>query len=215
MEFPAVSLRLPVSRVRTLTVLGIVATTIVWSTIFENDNLAFGAFLAGIAAISILAGGLLLERSPREGIAFGGRAAEIAQGGGFGGGPAAGAGAPVAAQPGGYGGGPGAGAVAQPAGQAPATTPLGGGGTPPAAEQPQAVQPAAARPSEAATEVQPATEAQPAAQASPAIQSAPLVGAPPPPPDRAGQPADWYTDPTGQKRLRYWDGSQWTEHVAD
>jgi Protein of unknown function (DUF2510) len=25
---------------------------------------------------------------------------------------------------------------------------------------------------------------------------------------------DWYTDPTGQARLRYWDGSAWTEHIA-
>ena len=51
----------------------------------------------------------------------------------------------------------------------------------------------------------PATQQQPAAapQGSPA------------PPDRPGQPADWYPDPQGIKRLRYWDGSQWTEHVAD
>lgn len=27
--------------------------------------------------------------------------------------------------------------------------------------------------------------------------------------------ADWYPDPQGQKRLRYWDGSAWTEHTAD
>lgn len=27
-------------------------------------------------------------------------------------------------------------------------------------------------------------------------------------------PADWYPDPHGVYRLRYWDGSQWTDHVA-
>jgi hypothetical protein len=27
--------------------------------------------------------------------------------------------------------------------------------------------------------------------------------------------ADWYPDPRGEKRLRYWDGSQWTDHTAD
>ncbi len=33
--------------------------------------------------------------------------------------------------------------------------------------------------------------------------------APPPPP-----PA-WYTDPTGRHEYRYWDGSMWTDRVAD
>lgn len=28
-------------------------------------------------------------------------------------------------------------------------------------------------------------------------------------------PADWYPDPQGLKRLRWWDGSQWTDHTAD
>lgn len=27
-------------------------------------------------------------------------------------------------------------------------------------------------------------------------------------------PAGWYADPAGRYELRYWDGSQWTEHVA-
>ena len=27
--------------------------------------------------------------------------------------------------------------------------------------------------------------------------------------------ADWYPDPQGQKRLRYWDGGAWTDHTAD
>jgi hypothetical protein len=30
-----------------------------------------------------------------------------------------------------------------------------------------------------------------------------------------GPKADWYPDPQGQARLRYWDGSQWTDQTAD
>jgi hypothetical protein len=28
------------------------------------------------------------------------------------------------------------------------------------------------------------------------------------------QPADWYTDPSGRYKFRYWDGSQWTNQVS-
>jgi hypothetical protein len=28
-------------------------------------------------------------------------------------------------------------------------------------------------------------------------------------------PAGWYTDPQGQARLRYWDGTAWTAHTTD
>ncbi|HWU22613.1 MAG TPA: DUF2510 domain-containing protein, partial [Nocardioides sp.] len=28
-------------------------------------------------------------------------------------------------------------------------------------------------------------------------------------------PANWHPDPTGRHELRYWDGTQWTEHVSD
>ena len=28
-------------------------------------------------------------------------------------------------------------------------------------------------------------------------------------------PADWYPDPHGVARLRYWDGQQWTGHTAE
>jgi Protein of unknown function (DUF2510) len=32
----------------------------------------------------------------------------------------------------------------------------------------------------------------------------------------AGQPkADWYPDPKGEARLRYWDGTQWTDQTAE
>jgi len=27
-------------------------------------------------------------------------------------------------------------------------------------------------------------------------------------------PANWYADPAGRFELRYWDGTQWTEHVS-
>lgn len=31
----------------------------------------------------------------------------------------------------------------------------------------------------------------------------------------ADAPADWYPDPLGRHEYRYWDGSRWSEHVAD
>jgi Protein of unknown function (DUF2510) len=31
----------------------------------------------------------------------------------------------------------------------------------------------------------------------------------------ANHPAEWYEDPTGRHELRYWNGSEWTEHVSD
>ena len=48
--------------------------------------------------------------------------------------------------------------------------------------------------------------AQPAAPPAPPAAAAPDLG---------GQAAGWYQDPQGQKRLRYWDGSAWTEHTSD
>lgn len=30
----------------------------------------------------------------------------------------------------------------------------------------------------------------------------------------AAAPAGWYADPAGRYELRYWDGTQWTEHVS-
>jgi uncharacterized RDD family membrane protein YckC len=47
--------------------------------------------------------------------------------------------------------------------------------------------------------------------------SAPPTGAPvPQPPPQAGaqQKADWYPDPHGTARLRYWDGQRWTDHTS-
>lgn len=45
----------------------------------------------------------------------------------------------------------------------------------------------------------------------------PTTGPPPPqPPQQQGgaQAADWYPDPHGQARLRYWDGQRWTDHTS-
>ena len=34
------------------------------------------------------------------------------------------------------------------------------------------------------------------------------------PPPSSAAPAAWYADPSGRFELRYWDGKEWTEHVA-
>lgn len=34
-------------------------------------------------------------------------------------------------------------------------------------------------------------------------------------PQQQDRPADWYPDPDVRGRLRYWDGTAWTEHTAD
>jgi uncharacterized RDD family membrane protein YckC len=36
----------------------------------------------------------------------------------------------------------------------------------------------------------------------------------PPPAPAQSQPAGWYEDPQRQARLRYWDGSAWTQHTS-
>lgn len=38
---------------------------------------------------------------------------------------------------------------------------------------------------------------------------------PPPAPPPPAMPADWYPDPQGKARLRYFDGTNWTDHTAD
>lgn len=59
----------------------------------------------------------------------------------------------------------------------------------------------------------------PASTSAPAVSAAPPP--PPPPPTSAPvvsaappPPPGWHPDPTGQSRLRYWDGAQWTEHTG-
>src|SRR3954447_2866871 len=62
---------------------------------------------------------------------------------------------------------------------------------------------------------------QPAGQLAGAPAAPGGYGAPPsgppvsaPPPGDGGQKADWYPDPQGQARLRYWDGQRWTDHTS-
>jgi hypothetical protein len=76
----------------------------------------------------------------------------------------------------------------------------GAGGAPLGQGQPPGGQP------QAPQQPQQQAYAQPAGGA-PAAAAAPTGG--------AGAKADWYPDPRGEKRLRYWDGSQWTDHTAD
>jgi uncharacterized RDD family membrane protein YckC len=58
------------------------------------------------------------------------------------------------------------------------------------------------------------------AYAGPPPSGAPLAAPPPPPAQpqqqeqHGAQPANWYPDPHGQARLRYWDGQRWTEHTS-
>ena len=52
--------------------------------------------------------------------------------------------------------------------------------------------------------------------APPPVQVAPVAPVAPAqqPTQQASWAAAWYPDPTGQARLRYWDGSAWTVHTA-
>ena len=61
---------------------------------------------------------------------------------------------------------------------------------------------------------QPAQPAHPAQPGQPAQPARPAPPTPPPTP-AAAAPAGWHPDPWAQKRLRYWDGAQWTGHTAD
>ena len=87
------------------------------------------------------------------------------------------------------------------AGAPPAGAPLPGGQPYAGGAQPQAP----AQPQQAAY-TPPASTGAPAAAATPAAPAEPAA---------AAVKADWYPDPRGEKRLRYWDGSQWTDHTAD
>lgn len=59
----------------------------------------------------------------------------------------------------------------------------------------------------AAAEITPEPASAPPAAASPAPAHTAAASA-------ASAPAGWYADPSGRFELRYWDGSQWTEHVS-
>ncbi len=70
------------------------------------------------------------------------------------------------------------------------------------------------QPQQPAQPVRPTASTQPAAAAQPAAPTPPAAPAQPVQP-AAATPAGWHPDPWGQKRLRYWDGAQWTGHTAD
>jgi Protein of unknown function (DUF2510) len=71
-------------------------------------------------------------------------------------------------------------------------------------ETQQATQPAAEpEPEPEPVAAQQATEAAAAAQTAQTSQAS-----------AATAPAGWYADPSGRYELRYWDGTQWTEHVS-
>lgn len=112
---------------------------------------------------------------------------------------------PGAAGPGGALGAPGGPAGAEPAAAAPTAATPGAaptpGGAPPASDPGAgpATPPASA----------PATPG-PSPAAAPTPQPPPSQ-----PPPQQNPPADWYPDPHGQARLRWWDGNQWTDQTAN
>jgi hypothetical protein len=79
--------------------------------------------------------------------------------------------------------------------------------------------PAAPTPEPATSWSSTTTEPSPAA---PSPEPVPVAPEPEPEPEpepqpvqtAAAAPAGWYADPSGRYELRYWDGSQWTEHVS-
>jgi len=93
------------------------------------------------------------------------------------------------------------GASGQPGGGQPALASPGGGMAPPPGVQPEGPGGDFAAPVGRAHPRPPQTE-----QHAPTQQR---------PPGVAGTPAGWYPDPQAEKRLRYWDGSRWTEHTSD
>jgi hypothetical protein len=168
---------------------GVITLTIVLTFLFENDNNGFGAFIGLIAALAILAGGVLTERPDL--------AARVADAAGV---DEAGA-RPAARPPAGIGspsstGTPTAGGTSglgTSAGASPPAGSAGIGGTPPGGV--------------------------PAATPGAGAGAAGGVGAPgsagtAPGGAGGGPPAGWYPDPQGQARLRYWDGAAWTEQTS-
>jgi uncharacterized RDD family membrane protein YckC len=98
------------------------------------------------------------------------------------------------------------GAVAAPPPAAAPAPPAPPPGAPAPTQQMPAAQPTAPQPAPAGEPAAPA--AQPTAAQPTAPPQPPAPAAPPMP------PANWYPDPSGQARLRYWDGARWTDHTA-
>jgi hypothetical protein len=164
----------------------------------------FGLFLGFLATLGIAYGGWTAYNERRRGLA-----------------PAAAGAGGVLGGPGAVGPGPGAGPVT-PASTGP-TEPLG---TTPPVGTPSSPGPAAggesgtAPPASAPPVSTPPTSdpgGAPVAGAGPPAVTPPVSTPPPPPPQPSPQnpPADWYPDPHGQARLRWWDGNQWTDQTAN
>lgn len=170
---------------------GVIATTIVLTYIVEGDNLAFGAFLALLAALAILAGGVLSERPDL--------AARVADAAGVDDGGSR----PAAQPPAGLGSGS---STAPPAGGASTGVGSSGIGSPSVGSSPSGGAPAAT-PVGGATSAGPAAGAEAGAGASAGAAGA--SGG-----EGGGPPAGWYPDPQGQARLRYWDGGTWTDQTS-
>jgi uncharacterized RDD family membrane protein YckC len=96
-------------------------------------------------------------------------------------------------------------ALAGPAPAAGPPPPAPAPGTAPPTQQMPAAQPAAP---------QPAAAPAPAAAPDPVPAAQPTAPQQPPPATSPMPPANWYPDPSGQARLRYWDGARWTDHTA-
>lgn len=87
--------------------------------------------------------------------------------------------------------------VATTSGPSPVAEPAGWGAAPAGAQTPSPYAPSP----------QPASASTASASASPMTAAGATPAA-------SATPAGWYHDPSGRYELRYWDGSQWTEHVA-
>jgi uncharacterized RDD family membrane protein YckC len=81
-------------------------------------------------------------------------------------------------------------------------------GQPPAQAQPPQAQPQQAQPPQAQPQQ---AQPQPPQAQPPQAQPQPQQAQPQP---QQAHKADWYPDPQGQARLRYWDGQRWTEHTS-
>jgi len=102
------------------------------------------------------------------------------------------------------------GAIATPPPTAAPAPPAPAPGTPAPTRQMPAAQPT---PPQTAAAPEPAAP-QPAAR-NPAPAAQPVAAQPTAPPASPPMPpANWYPDPSGNARLRYWDGARWTNHTA-